>query len=200
MTKILGNNKKGQVFVMSAPSGTGKTTLANMLFEEFPEEVVPSISCTTRSPRPNEKDGVDYHFLTKDEFLKKNKENAFLEHAKVFEDEYGTLASSVEAATSDGKHVLLVIDTKGAMQIKSKCDATFIFVAPPSREELEKRLRSRNTENEEVTKERLSFAQYELDQLPNYDYLVINDDLEIAYQVLRGIIIAEEHKEKSYYG
>ena len=121
--------KRGILFVLSAPAGTGKTTLVNKLVEEYPN-IVRSISFTTRKPRKNEVEGVDYHFVTEEEFEKRVREGDFLEHAKVYNAYYGTSKSQVEEQLNQGKHVVLVIDTQGAKQIKKK--AVFIFLKPPS--------------------------------------------------------------------
>lgn len=191
--KVLGSLKKGLIFVLSAPAGTGKTTLVRMLTKEF-DCVVESISFTTRKPRPNEKDGRDYHFVSKEEFEKKIREGEFLEHAKVFDHYYGTSRKVVEAARSQGKHVVLVIDTQGAMQLKEFLPAVFIFISPPNLEELRSRLLTRKTDTEESIQHRLSWAEKEMTLASRYDYHIINDDLNTAYDVLRSILVAEEHK------
>jgi guanylate kinase len=191
--KVLGNLPQGLAFVISAPAGTGKTTLAHMLRKEFPC-VVESISFTTRSPRPNEVNGKDYFFISKEEFEAKIKAEEFLEYAKVFDHYYGTSSSFVEGERKKGHHVVLVIDTQGAMLIKKKLDAIFIFISPPSKEELERRLRLRRTETEEVIAKRLSWAEKEMEMANRYDYHIVNVELKIAYDVLRSVVIAEEHR------
>lgn len=193
MRKPLGNLKKGLLFVLSAPAGTGKTTLAHMLKEEF-ECVVISISYTTREIRPDEKNGVDYNFISKEEFEGKIVKGDFLEYAQVFEHYYGTDRKFVENLQKQGKHVLLVIDTQGAMKIKSKVEATFVFINPPSFEELRKRLTERNTETENNVEERLSWAKNEMEVGKSYDYHIINEDLNTAYDFLRSVLIAEENR------
>lgn len=187
--------KKGLIFVISAPAGTGKTTLVRMLREEF-HHVVESVSFTTRSPRPNEVPGRDYNFITAKEFEEKIKEGDFLEYAKVFENYYGTSRSFVEGQLEKGKHVTLVIDTQGAMQLVNDLDAVFIFISPPSLEELRARLHRRKSETDEAIETRLSWAEKEMALAPNYDYHIVNDHLKTAYEALRSILIAEEHRNR----
>lgn len=194
--RILGNQEKGLVFVISAPAGTGKTTLARMLCKEFDGMIHESVSCTTRAKRLNEQDGVDYYFLSPQEFEKNVRDGAFLEHSLVFDQYYGTLKSEIEKKTANGKHVILVIDTQGAMKIQKQIEAIFIFIAPPSLDELERRLRLRQTETEESIRKRLSWAEKEVLMADQYDYFIVNEDLQLAYQVLKSIVIAEEHKNR----
>jgi guanylate kinase len=191
--KVLGNLKKGLLFVLSAPAGAGKTTLATLLKREF-NCVASSVSYKTRKSRTGEKEGVDYHFISKEEFEKKIENQDFLEHAKVFESYYGTDRKRVEELQNQGKHVLLVIDVQGGMQIKRKTKAVFIFISPPSFEVLKKRLVDRQTETESKIAERLSWAKKEMEAAKDYDYQIINEDLNVAYDVLRSIVIAEEHR------
>jgi guanylate kinase len=193
MEKLLGNLSKGIVFVMSAPAGTGKTTLAKMLKNEF-RCVVESVSCTTRPPRPGEVNGRDYHFLKLEEFEAKIAAGAFLEYAQVFGHFYGTLKEYVLFEQEKGKHVLLVIDTQGAEQLKGRISAVFIFLLPPSMETLRERLEKRDTESEHLIRKRLSWAEEEITRVKDYDYCIINESLETAYQVLRSILIAEERR------
>ena len=194
MQKILGNLSQGFVFVLSAPAGTGKTTLVRMLSQEFPciEE---SVSCTTRPPRPGEVDGRDYHFLSNLKFEEKIRQGDFLEYAEVFGYYYGTSQAYVLNEQKIGKHVFLIIDTQGAMQLKKRgFSAVYIFLSPPSLEELKERLVKRKTESEKAIEKRLSWAKAELAMLPHYDYHIVNDHLTQAYAILRSIVIAEEHR------
>lgn len=188
--------KKGLVFVVSAPAGTGKTTLVRMLLDEFHHHVVESVSYTTRPPRPNEVPGRDYNFISTEEFQKKIKAGEFLEYAEVFGNYYGTSRKIVEAQQEKGKHVILVIDTQGALQLKNKLEAVFIFISPPSLEELRSRLYRRRSENEEAIEHRLSWAEKEMALAGQYSYHIVNDNLKTAYDALRSILIAEEHKNR----
>ncbi len=193
MQKLLGNHPEGKVFILSAPAGTGKTTLVRMLSKEFPC-VVESVSCTTREPRPSEIEGVDYHFLSKEVFEKKIASGDFLEYANVFGYYYGTSKEFVQKQQRLGNHVFLVIDTQGALQLKNKhFPGVYIFLSPPSLEELEGRLHKRKTESVEVIEKRLSWAEKEMAMAAHYDYHIVNDSLEQAYEILRSIVIAEEH-------
>ncbi len=196
MQKILGTLPKGLVFILSAPAGTGKTTLVRMLSKEF-SCIYESVSCTTRSSRPGEVEGEDYHFLSNKEFKEKIDQGDFLEHAEVFGYHYGTSKALVEKQQAMGKHVFLVIDTQGAMQLKQKkFPAIFIFLSPPSLEELKDRLIKRETEAMDVIEKRLAWAKDEMIMLTNYDYHIVNDNLHTAYAILRSIVIAEEHRVK----
>ncbi|HSX03950.1 MAG TPA: guanylate kinase [Rhabdochlamydiaceae bacterium] len=196
MEKLLGNLTEGLVFVISAPAGTGKTTLVKMLCDEF-ISVADSISCTTRPPRPGEINGKDYYFLKKEDFEAKIAAGEFLEYAKVFDHYYGTLKEHVVQEQKKGKHVVLVIDTQGAMQLKEKkFPAIFIFISPPNFQELRERLFKRQTEHPELIEQRLSWAKHEMTMMINYDYHMVNDNLARAYEILRSIFIAEEHKTR----
>lgn len=188
--------KKGIVFVISAPAGTGKTTLVRMLLEEFHHRVVESVSFTTRPPRPNEVPGRDYTFINLKEFQQKIAESEFLEYAQVFGNYYGTSKTMVEAQQEKGKHVILVIDTQGALQIKEKIEAVFIFISPPSLEELRSRLYQRKSETAEAIEHRLSWAEQEMAFASRYNYHIVNEHLKTAYDALRSILIAEEHKNR----
>lgn len=189
--KLLGNLKKGLVFIVSAPAGTGKTTLVQMLLEEF-HTVVRSISFTTRLPREGEIEGRDYHFLTESEFKAKIASGDFLEYAQLYGYYYGTSREWVLNQQEKGNHVILNIDTQGALQLKEKLKATFIFIKPPSLRELKNRLTHRKTETAEAIEQRLEWARKEMEAAKEYDYNIINDDLQTAYQILRSILIAEE--------
>lgn len=192
--KILGNKKEGLLFIISAPAGTGKSTLVDMLLSEFPNEISESCSSTTRSPRPGEVAQKHYDFLTDEEFEEKIKAKEFLEYAQVFGHYYGTPKQQIEKLLRQGKHVILVIDTQGALQLMDKINGVFIFISPPSIEELKHRLFKRKTENEEKIKERLSWAKKEMEMAFRYDYQLVNDNLEVTYQILKSIFIAEEHR------
>ncbi|MBM3184033.1 MAG: guanylate kinase [Chlamydiae bacterium] len=193
--KLLGTLQKGLVFVVSAPAGTGKTTLVRMLTQEF-NAVIENVSFTTRPIRKGEAEGCDYHFISEEEFKKRIKEGEFLEYATVFGHFYGTSRKSVEEKLCCGKHVALVIDTQGAMQIKKHLEATYIFIRPPNLEELKKRLHGRKSETQEAIDTRLSWAEKEIETAKFYDYLIINENLKMAYEVLRAIFIAEEHRNR----
>jgi guanylate kinase len=189
-------NKNNLVFVISAPGGTGKNTLVDMLFEDF-GNIKRSISFTTRKPRGNEINGVDYYFISKKEFKERIMEKEFLEYAEIYGEYYGTSKSHVEQILDEKKHVILVIDVQGAGKIKKLISAVFIFLVPPSIEELKRRLFHRNTDSECKIKERLQIAEKELKEAKCYDYVIVNDDLKEAYNILRSIIIAEENKNRS---
>ncbi len=193
MQKLLGNLNRGLFFIMSAPSGAGKTTLTRMLTEEF-ECVIESVSFTTRKPRKEEIEGVDYFFVSVDEFEKKIKNDEFLEYAKVFDHYYGTSKKFVEQKLSEKKHVVLVIDTQGAMKLKGKIDATYIFISPPTIAELKNRMNIRDDQTDAEIEKRLEWANKEMKRIYDYDYNVTNIDLNIAYAALKSIFIAEEHK------
>lgn len=191
--KLVGNHSHGLLFVVSAPAGTGKTTLVEMLTDEF-SCITRSISSTTRLKRPNEVDGQDYCFLTDEEFEKKINEDQFLEHVTLFGYHYGTSKHQVEKLRAEGKHVVLVIDTQGALHLMGQVAATYIFILPPSFEELARRLQERGTENYESLSKRLHEAEREIATSTAYQYVIVNDDIKIAYEVLKSIIIAEEHR------
>ena len=195
--QLLGNLPQGLIFVISAPAGTGKTTLVDQLTQEFPS-VVRSISCTTRAPRPGEKDGTDYFFLDKKAFEARIQKGDFLEHAKIFGQYYGTSKEFVQKKLQEGKHVVLVIDIQGALQLqkqlKGKNSPIFIFISPPSFQALKERLHKRQTEDSSSIEERLETAKRELEMVHHYDYHIVNDRLETAYTVLKSILIAEDHK------
>ena len=189
------------MIVVSAPSGAGKSTLCNRLVDEFPN-ITYSVSCTTRSPRGEEKDGEHYYFLSKKEFKERIKNNEFLEHAKVHGNFYGTLEDTVLYAMEQGNHVLLDIDVQGTEQLRKSLirldprhpirrGFTDIFISPPSLEELERRLRARGTDEESVVKKRLKNAEEEMDRALEYSFQIINDDLEQAYADLATVIRTE---------
>lgn len=190
---LLGNLKRGLLFIVSAPAGTGKTTLVQLLMRDF-TCVVASVSYTTRQPRPGEVEGIHYHFITKEAFAEKVKAGEFLEYVELYGDHYGTSRKWVEKQLDNRKHVVLVIDTQGAALLKGKIDAVSIFIAPPSTEELERRLKMRQSDSDVSIAKRLAWSEKEMAMKDHYDYLIVNDDLAHAYQVLRSILIAEEHR------
>lgn len=195
--KVLGNSKRGLIFIVSAPSGTGKTTLISLLKKEF-DCVIQSISFTTRQPRAHEIDGVDYHFIDEAAFKKKIEQGELLEHVYLFNNYYGTSKVWLEEQVSKGKYVILVIDTHGAQSIKNEIPHISIFLMPPSLDELRKRIVERKTESETSIEQRLAQASKEIEVGATYDYMVVNDDLAIAYEVLRSIFIAEAHRRGNY--
>lgn len=187
--------KNGNLIVISGPSGVGKSTLVKKAMAELPDLTF-SVSCTTRSPRAGEVDGVAYHFLSEEEFSAKLEAGLFLEHAGVFKHRYGTLKSEVADRITQGKEVILDIDVQGAKQIRQAAQsdetirnaAVFILIAPPSLKALEERLTARNSESAEQLKLRLDGAAGELRNFRVYDYLVINDELESAAADLINIL------------
>ena len=180
------------LFTVSAPSGAGKTSLVKALLEKR-DCVAVSVSHSTRAKRPGEVDGVAYHFVTLDEFERMVADDAFLEHARVFDNCYGTARASVEALLASGKHVILEIDWQGARQVKAKlADTVGIFILPPSREQLEQRLRARKTDDEAVIARRMRDADREMSHYGDAEYLVINDDFDQALLDLDAIIQGRE--------
>ncbi|MBN2614233.1 MAG: guanylate kinase [Bacteroidales bacterium] len=173
-------NKKGKLIIFSAPSGSGKTTLVHYIMTQLPE-VAFSVSATSRAPRENEQNGVDYYFITVDDFRQKISQQEFVEWEEVYPDQYyGTLKSEVEKLRNEGKTVLFDVDVKGGLNIKDLygADALAVFVRPPSIAVLEERLRNRSTESEESIRKRLDRAAYELDFEDKFDVVVINGDLD----------------------
>lgn len=188
--------KKGVLFVYSGPSGVGKGTIVEKLFQEFGGEIVFSVSATTRAPREGEVDGKNYFFITKQEFEKRLANNDFLEHAVYAENYYGTPRSYVLNLLEKGINVLLEIEVQGAMQVrKSMPSSVSVFILPPSYEELENRLRGRGTETNDVIERRLAAARGELEYASQYDYQIVNDDLDEAYAKLRAIYLENVEKD-----
>jgi guanylate kinase len=187
------------LLVVSAPSGAGKTTLCDRLLADNPSMVY-SISCTTRAPRGDERDGREYHFVSMDEFERRVARGEFIEHAVVHGNRYGTLRQTVEEALADGKDVLMDIDVQGAASIRKAAQGGAgllkngyidVFIAPPSLEALESRLTGRGEDAPEVIEQRLKNARVEMAQWRDYQYLVINDQLDRAYAELRAVVMAE---------
>lgn len=182
------------LIVLSGPSGVGKDTLLQRLGEVCPR-IERCVTYTTRAPRPGEVPGVDYNFVTIEEFKRMIEAGDFLEHAQVHLDLYGTPLRSVIEIREDGNDAILKIDVQGGLTVRQKVpDAIMIFVAPPSVEELERRLRARYTDSEEAMIKRLKDARKEIEQIPMYDYLVINDEVESAVDKLRCIVTAERSR------
>lgn len=186
---------KGRLIVFSAPSGCGKGTMLAEILKD--EKFYVSVSATTRKPREGEVDGVNYHFISREDFSKKIEENAFIEYAEYCSNFYGTLKSEVDNKLEQGINVILEIEVQGAMKIRDiRPDAIFVFVAPPSINELRRRLKKRGTESDEVIEERISKAAGEIMLAEKYDYVVVNAALEDAVSDFLTIIRAEELKSE----
>ena len=184
--------KSGTLFIISAPSGAGKTTLVQALLDSSPNLYV-SISHTTRAKRPYEKDGIDYNFVDENEFQDMVEQQQFLEHAQVFDNSYGTSRTLVEEQLSAGKDIILEIEWQGAQQIRKLVpNVVSIFILPPSYDTLETRLGDRGDGNEAIER-RMRDAKNEISHYNEYDYLVINDDIEIALEQLSSILKASRH-------
>ena len=182
--------RRGRLFILSGPSGVGKGTLRERVLNDV-EGLVYSISCTTRKPRPGETDGVEYRFISDEEFESRAQGGLFLEHARVHDARYGTLREDVERELNAGRDVLLEIDVQGARQVRGLLpDAVAVFIAPPSIDELARRLRERHTESERELELRLGNAEAELRQEGSYDHVVVNDDVDRAAEALREIILS----------
>jgi guanylate kinase len=189
--------RRGLLFIVSAPSGTGKTTLVERLIHQLPNLCM-SRSYTSRSERPGERDGVDYNFITRARFDEMVLEGAFLEWADVFGNCYGTAAADTDALLAEGKDVMLVIDVQGAKQVRTRgIETVGIFVLPPSSTVLEQRLRGRSKDSEEQITRRLQTACREVDEFASYEYVVVNDELETAVDRLRSIVLAERARVKA---
>lgn len=187
---------KGTLFIVSGPSGCGKgTVLAEILKQD---NVYYSVSATTRSPRPGEVDGVNYHFLTKDEFEKLIENGGVLEYANYCGNYYGTPKKPVEDMLAEGKNVILEIEVQGALKVMEKCpEAVSVFILPPSLKELRRRLHKRGTETEEVIEKRIGEAAGEIRKAANYDYVMINGELETAVSDLLSIINSQKLKREN---
>lgn len=181
---------KGRLFIISAPSGAGKTTILRPVLADL-AAISFSVSHTTRTPRPGEQNGVDYHFVSKDEFVQLEQKGDFLEWAEVHGNYYGTSKTAVTDQLNQGIDTILDIDVQGATQLRAldNVSATYIFIAPPSLEILKQRLSDRKTESAETLAIRLENAVNELKSANQYDYIIVNDVLEDAIQVLKAIII-----------
>lgn len=189
--------KKGTLLVLSGPSGSGKGTLVNEYLKKYSDTFV-SISATTRAPREGEKEGVNYYYISKEEFLAKRDENGFLEYAEFCGNYYGTPRDRAEAALNEGRDVILEIEVQGAFQVKENCpEAVLVFTLPPSFDILRERLIGRGTESMEVVEKRLARAREEIELAPRYDYLIVNGKIEKAVEDLRAIFDAEKCEIKN---
>jgi len=185
---------KGKMLIVSAPSGSGKSTIVQWLMQEHPElRLYFSISCTSRAPRGTEQNGVEYFFISPEEFREKIQNDELLEYEEVYHDRfYGTLKQQVERQRNDGQNVVFDVDVKGGINIKKYYgdEALSLFIQPPSVEELRKRLEGRGTDTPEAIQERLDKAEYELTFAPQFDKVVVNDDLETAKEEALQIVKA----------
>jgi guanylate kinase len=180
--------RRARLFVIAAPSGAGKTSLVNALLQRMPRLKL-SISHTTRKKRPTEKQGREYYFVVKDEFERLQRAGAFLEHAQVFDNWYGTGRETVEKLLGSGHDVVLEIDWQGAEQVREAMpEAETVFILPPSRDSLEQRLRARMTDSEEVIQRRLRDAVSDMGHWQDFKYVVVNDDFERAVNDLAAIV------------
>jgi guanylate kinase len=195
-----GLSRRGVLFVVSAPSGTGKTTVAERLVQIVPDLAL-SRSYTSRAIRPGEVNGIDYNFITRARFEQMIAAEAFLEHADVFGNLYGTCAADAEAYLAAGRDLVLVIDVQGARQVRVRCAGTVgIFVLPPSFQILEQRLRGRSSDTEAAMQRRLQTARDEVAAFTEYDYVIVNDELEACVDRLRSIVLAERARLRSMRG
>jgi len=189
--------RRGFMFILSSPSGAGKTTISRFLLERD-NNLALSISATTRPKRPDEKEGIDYYFVSKEEFFAMVKNHEFLEHAEVFGNYYGTPQAKVNEALAAGKDVLFDIDWQGTMQLAKHAreDLVSIFILPPSMKELENRLRTRAQDAEEVVLERMRKASIEISHWDEYDYILVNERLEESIEKVFAILKAERLRKK----
>lgn len=196
----MSSRARGLLFIVSAPSGTGKTTLVERLVQIVPNLRM-SRSYTSRPLRDGECDGVDYNFISREEFEARIARNEFLEWADVFGNYYGTSAADVEKVVADGQDFVLVIDVQGAKQVKARgADHTSIFVLPPSYQALEQRLRGRSKDAEDAMQRRLAMARAEVSSYAGYDYVIVNDALEPTVVRLQEIIAAERSRTRRMKG
>ncbi len=193
--------RRGLMFVMSSPSGAGKTTLSRGLLDSD-DQIVMSVSATTRNPRPGEVDGKDYYFVSVEDFGLMVNRGEFLEHAKVFDNYYGTPRGPVEEALSNGKDVLFDIDWQGTQQLKENAreDVVSIFILPPSTQELERRLHTRAQDSADIVAKRMAKAADEMSHWAEYDYIIVNQDLDKSRTQIRAILDAERLKRPRQTG
>ena len=194
-------DRRGLLFVLSSPSGAGKSTLSRMLLKADPN-IALSVSHTTRPPRPGEVDGVDYHFTDVPTFKRMAADGEMLEWAHVFGHRYGTPKAPVEADLANGNDVLFDIDWQGAQQLYQEAgpDVVRVFILPPSIDELERRLRSRGTDSDEVIADRMSRAKAEIGHWDGYDYVLVNEDIDACFAKVQQILTAERMKRRRQKG
>ncbi|EES48661.1 guanylate kinase [Clostridium botulinum] len=186
------DKKRGLLIVISGPSGAGKGTICKELLEKN-DNLLLSVSATTRSPRNGEVDGVNYHFLSKENFITRIEKNDFLEHAEVYGNYYGTPKSNVDKMLDSGRDVILEIDIQGALKVKENTEeGVFIFILPPSMEELKQRIINRGSETPESLMKRFKSAYKEINFVSKYNYAVVNDEVDVAVEKLEAIILAEK--------
>lgn len=186
------NNTRGVLLVLSGPSGTGKGTVCKAVRDDLGDAIAYSISATTRKPRVGEEHGREYFFFSKEEFESLCDQNGFLEWAQVYDNYYGTPRAFVEDVLASGRDCILEIDPQGALQVRKATDeAVLVFIAPPSMEELRRRLTGRGTEALEEVEKRLSCAEAELAYCDQYDYMIVNDTVELAAEKMKAILLAE---------
>jgi guanylate kinase len=192
----MSSERRGLLFVVSAPSGTGKTTVVERLVQVFPDLAL-SRSYTSRAMREGEKDGVDYNFITRERFEAMIADDAFLEWADVFGNLYGTAKADAERELATGRDLVLVIDVQGARQVRAHGAHTVgIFVLPPSFDALEQRLRGRSKDSEEAIRKRLATARREIRAVAEYEYVIVNDELDACVDRLRAIVLAERARPR----
>ena len=186
---------RGILLIVSGLSGAGKGTICKRIMEKYPEYYELSVSATDRAPRPGEVHGREYFFLTTEEFEKRIAEDALLEHARYVNHYYGTPRQWVEEQMAQGKNVILEIELQGAFQVREKMpEAVLVFIMPPSMEELERRLRGRGSETEEEIRNRLQRAQEELQYVDQYDYVIVNEDVEKSVDLLHNVVLQSKEK------
>ena len=193
----LKRDRRGLMVVLSSPSGAGKTTLTRRLLAENTDMTM-SVSATTRPPRSGERDGEDYYFVTKTRFAELEEQGEFLEHAKVFDNHYGTPRGPVEEALMQGQDVIFDIDWQGAQQLTQAApyDLVKIFILPPNMRELEKRLRTRAQDSDAVIAKRMSKSEAEISHWAEYDYVIVNEDIDTALQELLSIVRSERMRSR----